>query len=411
MLPLLPVKALGHCIMQRISKLTLITILTFLAFSLVFSIRNNAEDSTHSQLPVATEVAPEDHTQTDAAAHAAATHGAHEEEGKLNAGKVIMEHIADSHGWHLWGHTSLPLPVIVYSAERGLDAFSSSKFDHGHSTYRGYMLEGNKVVAVHELETVPAHVATINEEVTASLYDISITKNVMTMFITIALMMLVFINVAGMYTRKNKGLAPTGIQNAIEPIVLFMRDEVIKPSIGPKYEKYTPYLLTVFFFVWIANLLGLVPVFPGGANLTGNISIAMTLALFTFAIVLVSANKNYWIHVFAMPGVPKPILLLLTPIEILGVFLRPFVLMIRLFANITAGHIIALSFFCLIFIFGQNGVGVGLAVSPMSLIFTVFMTTLELLVAFLQAYVFTMLSAVYIGAAVEEHHHEEHAHH
>jgi F-type H+-transporting ATPase subunit a len=305
----------------------------------------------------------------------------------------------------LWGHTEIPLPVILYNANRGLSLFSSARFEHGHKTYAGYMLHEGKVVAVNETGEVDAHSATINEELTAGTTDISITKNVMTMFIVIILMMVIFTNVANAYTRKRKGLAPTGLQNAIEPIILFMRDEVIKPSIGHKYEKYLPYLLTVFFFIWIANLLGLIPVFPGGANLTGNISISMTLALFTFVIVTFSANKNYWEHVFVMPGVPKPILLLLTPIEIIGVFLRPFVLMIRLFANITAGHIIALSFFCLIFIFGQNGAGVGLAVSPLSLVFTIFMTTLELLVAFLQAYVFTMLSAVYIGAAVEDHHH------
>ena len=395
--------------MQRISKLTLITFLTFLAFSLVFSIRNNAQDSTHSQLPAATDSVAAEHVAVEG--HEAAHNEGHGEEGKLNAGKVIMEHIADSHGWHLWGHTSIPLPVIVYNTERGLAIFSSARFDHGHATYGGYMLEENKIVAVNEMEAVSNGAATVSEELTAATYDISITKNVLTIFITIALMMFLFINVAGMYTRKRKGLAPTGLQNAIEPIILFMRDEVIKPSIGPKYEKYTPYLLTVFFFVWIANLLGLIPVFPGGANLTGNISVAMTLAILTFLIVTISANKNYWMHIFAMPGVPKPILLLLTPIEIIGMFLRPFVLMIRLFANITAGHIIALSFFCLIFIFGQNGTGVGLAVSPLSILFTVFMTTLELLVAFLQAYVFTMLTAVYIGAAVEEHHHEDHAHH
>lgn len=411
MLSLLPVKDLGHCIMQRISKLTIITFLTFLAFTLVFSISNNAQDTIHSTLPDTTAVVTEDHANHEAVAHAEAGHEAHGTEEKLNAGKVIMDHVADSHGWHLWGHTTLPLPVIVYSSERGLDVFSSSRFDHGHAAFNGYMLQGQKVVAVNEMEEIPAHAATINEALTASLWDISITKNVMTIFITIALLMIVFTSVAGAYTRKRKGLAPTGLQNAIEPIVLFMRDEVIKPSIGPKYEKYTPYLLTVFFFIWFANMLGLIPVFPGGANLTGNISVTFTLAIFTFLIVTFSAKKDYWIHVFAMPGVPKPILLLLTPIEILGVFLRPFVLMIRLFANITAGHIIALSFFCLIFIFGQNGMGVGLAVSPLSLIFTVFMTTLELLVAFLQAYVFTMLSAVYIGAAIEEHAHDEHHHH
>lgn len=395
--------------MLKNKRLALLTVLTFLAFTLIYSI-NGAQDSTHNQLP-----ATESHSTEAAATHDAHGADAHAVEGhtaaaghgeeKLNAGKIIMEHVADAHGWHLWGHTEIPLPVILYNANRGLNVFSSARFEHGHKTYAGYMLHEGKVVAVNETGEVDAHSATINEELTAGTTDISITKNVMTMFIVIILMMVIFTNVANAYTRKRKGLAPTGLQNAIEPIILFMRDEVIKPSIGHKYEKYLPYLLTVFFFIWIANLLGLIPVFPGGANLTGNISISMTLALFTFVIVTFSANKNYWEHVFVMPGVPKPILLLLTPIEIIGVFLRPFVLMIRLFANITAGHIIALSFFCLIFIFGQNGAGVGLAVSPLSLVFTIFMTTLELLVAFLQAYVFTMLSAVYIGAAVEDHHH------
>lgn len=395
--------------MLKNKRLALLTVLTFLAFTLIYSI-NGAQDSTHNQLP-----ATESHSTEAAATHDAHGADAHAVEGhaaaaghgeeKLNAGKIIMEHVADAHGWHLWGHTEIPLPVILYNANRGLSVFSSARFEHGHKTYAGYMLHEGKVVAVNETGEVDAHGATINEELTAGTTDISITKNVMTMFIVIILMMVIFTNVANAYTRKRKGLAPTGLQNAIEPIILFMRDEVIKPSIGHKYEKYLPYLLTVFFFIWIANLLGLIPVFPGGANLTGNISISMTLALFTFVIVTFSANKNYWEHVFVMPGVPKPILLLLTPIEIIGVFLRPFVLMIRLFANITAGHIIALSFFCLIFIFGQNGAGVGLAVSPLSLVFTIFMTTLELLVAFLQAYVFTMLSAVYIGAAVEDHHH------
>ncbi len=380
--------------MLKYKRLALLSIFTFLAFALIASV----DTATH------TDHATAEH-QHVAAPESTESHGAGHGEEKLNAGKIIMEHIADAHGWHLWGHTELPLPVILYNAERGLTVFMSSHFDHGHSAYAGYMLHEGKVVAVNEMDPTDAHLATVNEELTKATTDISITKNVATMFITLILMMVIFTNVANAYTRKRKGLAPTGLQNAIEPIILFMRDEVIKPSIGHKYEKFLPYLLTVFFFIWIANLLGLIPVFPGGANLTGNISIAMTLALFTFVIVSFSANKYYWEHVFMMPGVPKPILLLLTPIEILGVFLRPFVLMIRLFANITAGHIIALSFFCLIFIFGENGPGVGLAVSPLSLVFTVFMTTLELLVAFLQAYVFTMLSAVYIGAAVEEHHH------
>ncbi|MBL7923104.1 MAG: F0F1 ATP synthase subunit A [Bacteroidia bacterium] len=394
--------------MLKNKRLAILSVLTFLVFTLIFSV-NRAQDSSHSQLPASdahgTEVQATDATHGSdghgTEGHADAAQGGE----KLNAGKIIMEHVADAHGWHLWGHTEIPLPVILYNSERGFSVFSSARFEHGHKTYGGYKLEGQKVVAVNESGEVDAHSATVNEELTAATTDISITKNVATLFIALILMMVIFTSVANAYTRKRKGLAPTGLQNAIEPIIMFMRDEVIKPSIGHKYEKYLPYLLTVFFFIWIANLMGLIPVFPGGANLTGNISVTMTLALFTFVIVTFSANKNYWEHVFVMPGVPKPILLLLTPIEILGVFLRPFVLMIRLFANITAGHIIALSFFCLIFIFGQNGTGVGLAVSPLSLVFTVFMTVLELLVAFLQAYVFTMLSAVYIGAAIEEHHH------
>jgi len=219
----------------------------------------------------------------------------------------------------------------------------------------------------------------------------------------------VFISVAKTYT-ANPNAAPKGLQSVIEPLVVFVRDDIAKASIGHKYERFMPFLLTVFFFIFINNLLGLVPIFPGGANLTGNIAVTLSLALFTFVITSFSANKNYWKHVFAMPGVPVWVLVLLTPIEILGVFLRPFVLMIRLFANMTAGHIIALSFFSLIFIFGEMNVVAGYGVSIFSLAFTLFMTCLELLVAFLQAYVFTLLSAIYFGSAVEEHHHAEEHH-
>jgi F-type H+-transporting ATPase subunit a len=396
---------------MKVSKLSLISIITFIALSLVFTISGTAQDSSAVQTQAV------EATAAEAGAEHVAAEPAHEEhasgEEKLNAGKLIMEHIADSHGWHLWGHTSIPLPVIVYNAQRGLTVFSSARFEHGHKAYEGYMLnEAGKIEAVNEMGEVDAHSATVNEEITAATYDISITKNVCSIFITIAILLLVFTSVAKMYTNKRKGLAPTGLQNAVEPIIIFMRDDVIKASIGEKkYEKYVPYLLTLFFFIWINNLLGLIPIFPGGANVTGNISVALVLAVLTFIITVVSGNKYYWQHIFAMPGVPKGVLVLLTPIEILGMFLRPFVLMIRLFANIAAGHIIALSFFCLIFIFGQEslyGTGGGLGVSPLSLVFTVFMAMLELLVAFLQAYVFTLLSSVYIGAAVEEHHHDDH---
>ncbi len=354
----------------------------------------NAKDTAHA-------VAEAD---TNHATHAAeeAHHGAEHGTEKFDAGKMIMEHVADAHDWHLWGHTSIPLPIIIYSSEKGLDIFSSSKFNHGHDNYNGYRLEHNTVVAVNEDGTV-------NEELSANLWDISITKNTASLFISLILMLFIFISAAKAYTR-NPNTAPKGIQAIIEPIIIFVRDDIAKASIGPKYKKFMPFLLTVFFFIWINNLLGLIPIFPGGANLTGNIAVALSLAVFTFVIILINANKNYWMHVFAMPGVPVWVLFLLTPIEILGVFLRPFVLMVRLFANMTAGHIIALSFFSLIFIFGEMNAAAGYGVSVFSLAFTVFMTCLELLVAFLQAYVFTLLSAIYFGSAIEEHHHAEEHH-
>lgn len=325
---------------------------------------------------------------------------------KFDAGHMIIEHVADNHQWHLWGHTAIALPVIV-KTDKGTEVFSSSHFGHeGEAVYKGenynYTLKEGNIVIVDDngLE---------NEEATATLWDLSITKNVVAMFISMLLLVWMFLSVAKAY-KRNQGKAPKGLQSFVEPLILFVRDDVAKPSIGDKrYARFMPFLLTVFFFIWINNLLGLIPFFPGGANVTGSISIALVLAAFTLAITFFVANKHYWQHVFAMPGVPIPVLIILTPIEILGLFLRPFVLMIRLFANITAGHIIALAFFSLIFIFGEMNAGLGLGVSVLSLVFTVFMGALELLVAFLQAYVFTLLSAIYFGAAVDEGH-EVHNH-
>ena len=297
-------------------------------------------------------------------------------EEKFNAGKMILEHVGDSHDWHIAGHLSVPLPVIIYS-EAGLDIFSSSRFEHGHAAYESektgiiYKIHENKIIAVD-------FNGNENKALTETFYDLSITKNVATLLFSVILLCWIFISVAKAYT-ANPGKAPKGLQSFVEPIIIFIRDDVAKASIGEKkYKKFMPYLLTVFFFIWINNLLGLIPIFPGGANLTGNVAVT---------------------------------LIILTPIEILGLFLRPFVLMVRLFANITAGHIIALSFFSLIFIFGEMSTGAGLGFSLFSTAFTVFMMVMELLVAFLQAYVFTLLSAVYFGTAVEEGHHEEsHAH-
>lgn len=327
---------------------------------------------------------------------------------KFNAGDLIIEHVADNHEWHILGGEksaiTMPLPVILYNKVRGLSCFMSSRFHHGEMAYAGYKINHGKITAINETEEIPADQATENEELTASTLDISITKNVAALFVSLLIMVWMFLSVAKSY-RRRPGETPKGMQSFVEPLIVFVRDDIAKGSIGPKYYKYMPYLLTVFFFILINNLLGLIPILPGGANVTGNLAVTGTLAIITFVITTLSANKHYWRHVFAMPGVPVSVLIILTPIEILGVFLRPFVLMIRLFANITAGHIIALSFISLIFIFGEMNTAAGLGVSIVSVAFVVFMTMLELLVAFLQAYVFTLLTAIYFGAALEEHDH------
>lgn len=353
-----------------------------------------------------------DHGTAEATAHTTEAHAttAHAEEGhvkeRFNAGKLIMDHIGDEHGWHLFGHTTLPLPVILYDTQRGLQVFSSSRFDHGHASYNGYALVDHEVVAVADAKANGHAPFTVDEVATKAIWDISITKNVLSLFISLTVLVIIFLTVAKAYTRR-AGQAPAGLQNLVEPIILFVRDDVAKSAIGEKkYMKYMPYLLTAFFFIFLNNLMGLVPFFPGGANLTGNIAVTLVMALITFIISTVSANRHFWSHTLWMPGVPGVLkILILTPIEIIGLFLKPFVLMIRLFANVTAGHIIVLSFFCLIFVFGETSTGAGLGVGVFSLAFSIFMTMLELLVAFIQAYVFTFLSAMYIGSAVEEPHH------
>jgi F-type H+-transporting ATPase subunit a len=325
---------------------------------------------------------------------------------KFDAGKMIFEHVGDAHEWHILGEgknsIALPLPVILYTP-KGLDVFMSGKFEHGEATFQGkylYKDEGSSIVALDPSGKV-------DEAVTAKIIDFSITKNVAALLFSAFLLLWVFLSVAAAY-KNNPGKAPKGMQSLFEPLIIFIRDDVAKPTIGPKYEKFLPYLLTIFFFIWFNNMLGIVPIFPGGANLTGNVAITGVLAILTFVITTINGNKNYWHHIFAMPGVPKFVLIILTPIEIMGVFLRPMVLMIRLFANMLAGHIIALSFIALIFIFGEMYVGLGYGVGIFAVLFNTFMGLLELLVALIQAYVFTLLSAMYFGAAVEEpHNHKE----
>jgi len=243
----------------------------------------------------------------------------------------------------------------------------------------------------------------------SKVYDFSITKTVLAIIISALLMLLIFISVARAYTR-NLNKAPKGMQSLLEPVILFIRDDVAKSSIGEKkYEKYMPFLLTIFFFILLNNILGLVPIFPGGANVTGNIAVTMVMAVFTFILTTVNGNRHYWVDIVNTPGVPWWLKLpvpLMPIIEIIGIITKPVVLMIRLFANITAGHIIALGFVSLIFIFGAMNVALGYGVSVVSVAFMIFMNLLELLVAFIQAYVFTLLSALYFGlATIEPEHH------
>ena len=332
-------------------------------------------------------------------------------EGGFDAGSMIMHHVTDAHEIHLLTlhggtpeehHVSIPLPIILYTDDRGVEVFSSSNFHNAEHMYDRYIMEHEHIYIaneVGELEFGEDH-AIVNEQP----LDLSITKTVAGILITIILMFLIFSSIAKAY-KRNPNSAPKGLQAILEPIILFIAEDVAKPSIGDKkYMKFVPFLLTVFFFIWFANILGLIP-FLGGFNVTGNIAVTLVLAVMTFVITTISANKNYWAHIFATPGVPGWLLPLMIPIEIIGMFSKPIVLCLRLFANITAGHIIILAFMSLIFIFADiYGAGAGYGASVLSLVFAIFMNLLELLVAFLQAYVFTLLSALYFGMAVEEHH-------
>lgn len=344
--------------------------------------------------------------QSEPVEHARHEDSTKKEEG-FNPGKLIFEHIGDSYEWHIATvgelHISIPLLAIVYSSNKGLVFFPVSRFHHGQHEHEGFRIakEGEKDAG-----------KIVEQQADGTwkrpIIDLSITKNVLSIFISVILLIYIFLAVSKRYQERPLQ-APTGLQNAVEVIILFVRDDVVKSSIGAKnYERFMPYLLTVFFFILINNLLGLVPFPPGGANITGNIAVTAVLAAITFIITSINGNKNYWMHIVNMPGVPwwlKFPVPLMPIVEIMGLFIKPFVLMVRLFANMTAGHIVALGFYSLIFIFGHMNVFAGYAVSPLSILFTVFMGLLELLVAFIQAYVFTFLSALYFGMATEEHHH------
>lgn len=328
-----------------------------------------------------------------------------ESEGTFNAGEMIMEHVVDNHEWHIAEigslHLTIPLPVILLYDGK-LYSFSSGKFHNETHSYKGFLLmqEGPQKGKI-----VRAGAGGRAAEGGAPVYDFSITKTVLAIFISSLILILVFISVANAY-RRNRDKAPRGIQSLLEPLILFIRDDIAKSSIGEKrYEKFMPFLLTVFFFIFFNNLFGLVPFFPGGANVTGNIAVTLVMAVFTFVITTINGNRHYWVDIINTPGVPwwlKLPLPLMPVVEIIGIITKPFVLMIRLFANITAGHIIVLGFVSLIFIFGAISAALGFGVSVVSVAFMLFMNLLELLVAFIQAYVFTLLSALYFGLATAE---------
>lgn len=331
-------------------------------------------------------------------------------EEKLDAGELIFDHILDSYDWHIctWKgkHISVYLPIIVFS-EGELYTFSSKHFHHEHQ-YRTQDKNGEEVVfgipSEGKYEGKVVRVMADGSQIKP--FDISITKTVCGLLISCTLLVVIFLLVAkGYRTRGVK--APKGIQALIEPLVLYVRDDIAKPNIGKDYEKYLPYLLTVFFFIFFNNLLGLIPFFPFGANITGNIAVTAVLALFTFFITNLTGKKHYYEDIFNTPGVPwwlKFPLPLMPVIELVGCFIKPCVLAVRLFANITAGHIVLLGFICMIFIVGEMSAMAGAGMSVLSVMLAIFADCLEVLVAYIQAYVFTLLSAIYFGTAAREGH-------
>lgn len=364
----------------------------------------------------------------------ASASGADHGEAGFNPSEFIIHHIQDAHEIHIIGDVHIPLPVIAYAPESGqFDTFLSSALHHGahhgssglwytmdhgtliahdhdpsghnhgahdHSDHSDDHAEGGHAEDDHAGYDHGAHHAGGVEIV-----DLSITKSIFGMLLMMGLVLVLFAS-AGRGYAKRKGQAPKGLQNALEPMVLFIRDEVAIPSIGKKKaDRYLPFLLTVFFFIFFSNLLGLIP-FIGGFNITGTLGITAVLATLVFVITTVSGNKHYWSHILWPAGVPLPIKFILVPIEIASIFIKPFVLMVRLTANITAGHIIILAFTSLIFILGEQfGGGVGIGTGVFSTLFMIFMYMIEFLVAFLQAYVFTLLAALYFGEATHEAHH------
>lgn len=333
------------------------------------------------------------------------------EEGEdLNIKELILEHVADSYEWHICTigdtHVSIPLPVIVFGESSGLNVFMSSKFHHGANEYNGFRIAPSGDNKGKIVETNAK-----GEEVRP--WDFSLTKNALSLIMSSILLVVIILSLAKWYKKhspEDDPKVPGGFFGFMELFIMNINDDIVKPCVGKNHKKFAPYLLTAFFFIFINNLMGLIPIFPGGANVTGNIAITLVLAIFTMVIVNIFGTKEYFKEIF-WPDVPtwlKVPIPIMPVIELVGVFTKPFALMIRLFANILAGHSIVLGLVCLIFVTAKLGAGISASMTAVSVIMTIFIDLVELLVAYIQAYVFTMLSAVFIGLAqVEPHHAKE----
>lgn len=329
-----------------------------------------------------------------------------EEAGTLNVKELILEHLGDTYEWHITtigeSHISIPLPVILISKTSGFHVFMSSAFHHGHESHNGFNIahEGDYKGKIVEKDATGQEIRPL---------DFSLTKNAASLLISAILLIVIILLIARSY-KRNPLESKKGFVGMMEMFILSVYDGIIKPGVGKDYKKFAPYLLTVFFFIFTNNLLGLIPLFPGGANVTGNIAITFVLAVCTFLIVNITGTKEYFKEIF-WPDVPmwlKVPIPIMPAIEVIGVFTKPFALMIRLFANILAGHSIVLGLVCLIFVTVSLGIPTNASMTVVSVIFTIFIDFVELLVAYIQAYVFTMLSAVFIGLShVEPHHHSE----
>ena len=387
-------------------------------------------------------------TKTEESAHETTHHdecSCHHDE-KYDPGASAFHHIGDANAFHLFGDYYLPLPCLLYAPENGFKFLMSNDFHMHHQgsgskAIDGYVMVHGSIMRVNQegfpmkgevevscytekeasdgkvtyqvvydekcynLDKKTSYDGGIMGGGISSFYDFGVTKNVFTMILAFLILFFLFRKAAVSYITR-KGQAPKGVQAVIEPLFEFIRNEVAIPFLGSKYEKYLPYLMSIFFFILGLNLIGQLPFFPGSGNVTGNLSVTLVLAVIAALITNFSGNKNYWQHVFNMPGVPLAIKFILTPVELLGLFIKPLTLMLRLFANITAGHIVIIIFVSLIFIFGQAGESLGGSIlgGIMAVPLTLFMMAIELLVAFVQAFVFCILTASYIGAAIEEHH-------